>query len=89
MKTNEEILDKYSTWYVEYSEGEGEMVINLQDCRQAIQEAQKEIVEYILQKAANNAQAKQNHDDYGTGEIWIDEKSILSLKDEIIKELGL
>lgn len=35
-------------------------------------------VKAALEAAAENAQAKENPADYGTGEIWVDKKSILS-----------
>lgn len=34
--------------------------------------------EAALKAAAENAEAKENSNDYGTGKIWVDEKSILS-----------
>lgn len=34
--------------------------------------------EAALKAAAENAVAKENPADYGTGEIWVDEKSVLN-----------
>jgi hypothetical protein len=35
-------------------------------------------VKAALEAAADNAEAKQDHSDYGTGSIWVDKKSILN-----------
>jgi len=46
--------------------------------RRKVIEFAKLHVEAALKAAGENAIAKENPADYGTGEIWVDEKSILN-----------
>lgn len=50
---------------------------------EAYKAAIKEIVEVVIDQCAEEARAKENLLDYGTGEIWVDKKSILQVKQQI------
>lgn len=50
------------------------------DFIKAIKQAQKDAYNQALEDAAENAVAKDDPSDCGTGEIWVDEQSILKLK---------
>lgn len=43
----------------------------------------KLLIEEVVNKCAEEAEAKENPADYGTGEIWVDKKSILRVKEQI------
>ncbi len=48
------------------------------DMEDAMIEFAKLHVKAALEQAADNAIAKENPADYGTGEIWVDRKSIIN-----------
>ncbi len=52
--------------------------VDIEDAKEALVEFTKLHVQTALEAAANNAEAKENHSDYGTGSIWVDKKSILN-----------
>ena len=53
-------------------------VSNDYDTQKAMIKFAKLHVEKALEAASEKAIAKENPSDYGTGEIWVDEKSILN-----------
>ena len=52
--------------------------VDIEDAKEALVEFTKLHVQAALEAAADNAEAKQDHSDYGTGSIWVDKKSILN-----------
>lgn len=82
MRTNEEILSEQ----FQLSEMDMANIHVWNYVLLGMKEAQKEIVENILQKAADNAETSIENCIYANQAI-INRDSILSLKDEIIKEI--
>ena len=81
--TVKELFKKYSTLY-QFEEGDPEYLIDEEDFETVLIEFAEVHVQAALEAAAENAQAKEDPSDYGTGEIWVDRNSILnaySLKD--------
>ena len=80
IQTAEELLlDLMSELHIESSIGElnqmdPQLVPNLIE---KINNRTQLYVDAALSAAADNAVAKENPDDYGTGEIWVDRNSIL------------
>jgi len=89
MKEAKEYL-KYR--FQEYDPVSQKSIYNDEGAIEAIQEAQKEAVEYALKMAASNAEVEEelgNMFDPESIYYIVDEDSILKLKDKIFKEMGI
>ena len=75
--TIEELFKKYKILY-HFEEGSPEYLIDKEDFKEAVTEYTELHVKAALEAAANQAEAKENPQDFGTGEIWVDKDSILN-----------
>ena len=76
--TAEEFLEMNpfaSYWYDEKSKT---TVCRSDEVEKIMKEYAKLHIEAALKAASEKAKAKEDPNDYGTGEIWVDKKSILS-----------
>jgi len=67
----------WNTWFVDSGPMGGDVVMSTSDAREAMIEFARKHVKAALKAAAENAIAKERQEDYGTGEIWVDKKSVL------------
>jgi hypothetical protein len=69
--------------FIETKDPNGEM-LSFEFCRDSMIEFAKLHVREALEEAACKAVAKENPADFGTGEIWVDKKSILNAYPETL-----